>query len=89
MSQAPHDASSFREGRRPVISPDVAEVGGEEGAGLPRGSSLCYLVERSVHSPSCLKAPKRHILGLTHDLGSFDGESSFKPQFPGTAASTG
>lgn len=40
MSRPPHDVSSFRKGRRPVISPDVAEVGGEEGVGLPWGSSL-------------------------------------------------
>lgn len=59
MSQAPHDVSSFREGRHTVVSPDVAEVGGEEGVGLPWDSSLSYLVERSVHSPSCLKIPTR------------------------------
>lgn len=59
MSRPPHGVSSFRKGRRPVISPDVAKVGGEEGVGLPWGSSLDHLVERAVHGPSCLKAPKR------------------------------
>lgn len=59
MSQPPHDVSSFRKGRRPVISPDVAEVGGEEGVGLTWGSSLSHLVERLVHGLSCLRVPKR------------------------------
>lgn len=60
MSWAPHNVSSFRKGRCLVISPDVAEVNGEDGVGgAALGSSLSYLLERVVHSSSCLKTSKR------------------------------
>lgn len=57
MSRPPHDVSSFRIGRRPVISPDVAEVGGEEEVELPWGSSQSLGVERAVHGPKLPQSP--------------------------------